>query len=628
MSLRLLELSPPVSFEGCVGVTGVFWDSCLSQVVSVRSQGATGLTVKEVGGSTVLQCRLEGGQGQPVHSVKLSRAREILSLQREQGRVECISLQGGVGQVYSKEQEWGVSLRNGGTQARLLGFLWLPDLQLVLISETGLELHSVSLGQGGKVTSRYRGGSSTAVAWHTQAYTHTFIVTAPAQEAKSLQVWTVKGSSFVKVGNIELASALLEREVAVLELSSLTLLAVNRRREGNLLEAVQLYTITQDQVCWTHSLPVEGDLSGPVALQVLDNLLLVHNQSQGVSLVYDLALPSRPHPLHPSVALPSLLFTCCIPWEGAPSIGVGTGTPSYPPSWLILTPNIVIDARQGKLWTLRLKLGLLVPEQDNNNGGAVKPLPSSPPLLSLCQFLLGRSGGKVPSLSLLSSCVKAEAVTLPHLQEIFSTVASTRKGGNTPVVLDQADVFSHVFSPSVTLGVTITRLRAALLEYILALQQQEVTPRQFLLELLINLYVQVGEFYQLQQLIQYQVIRDSKQVSCLLLSLESAYPPARHLAIDMMARLGTATDEMIEIFLSEGKLISALNLVKAQGLVDTVSARKFLEAAERGGDKTVFFNVFSFFEERNLRLRGSGKFSRGEQCDSYVEKFKEMFLDD
>ena len=76
--------------------------------------------------------------------------------------------------------------------------------------------------------------------------------------------------------------------------------------------------------------------------------------------------------------------------------------------------------------------------------------------------------------------------------------------------------------------------------------------------------------------------------------------------------------------------------VRANGLVDSVSARKFLEAADKTGDKRVFFTVFrldwktkylceihilieviiicvklslfSFFEERNLRMRGSGKF--------------------
>ena len=55
-------------------------------------------------------------------------------------------------------------------------------------------------------------------------------------------------------------------------------------------------------------------------------------------------------------------------------------------------------------------------------------------------------------------------------------------------------------------------------------------------------------------------------------------------------------------------------------------ARKFLEAAERTGDKMTFYNVFTFLQERNLRLRGSTAFSPKDQCETFVNKFKEMFL--
>ena len=40
----------------------------------------------------------------------------------------------------------------------------------------------------------------------------------------------------------------------------------------------------------------------------------------------------------------------------------------------------------------------------------------------------------------------------------------------------------------------------------------------------------------------------------------------------------------------------------------------------------VFFNVFSFFDERNLRLRENGMFSRGEPFEVFVSRFKEMFI--
>ena len=51
--------------------------------------------------------------------------------------------------------------------------------------------------------------------------------------------------------------------------------------------------------------------------------------------------------------------------------------------------------------------------------------------------------------------------------------------------------------------------------------------------------------------------------------------------------------------------------VRSVGATDTVSARKFLEAAKSSDDKHIFYTVFRFFEQRNVRLRGEAKFPTG-----------------
>ena len=131
--------------------------------------------------------------------------------------------------------------------------------------------------------------------------------------------------------------------------------------------------------------------------------------------------------------------------------------------------------------------------------------------------------------------------------------------------------------PSVE-GICITEvsdsfLLSVVVEYIHSLAQHSVTPRQFVFELMINLCVRTNRWaeqgqgdtnplprlYQLHQLLQYHVISDSKPVACLLLSLESVYPSSRQMALDMMARLGTATSEITEILLASGDTVTALN---------------------------------------------------------------------
>lgn len=60
--------------------------------------------------------------------------------------------------------------------------------------------------------------------------------------------------------------------------------------------------------------------------------------------------------------------------------------------------------------------------------------------------------------------------------------------------------------------------------------------------------------------------------------------------------------------LGQGKVIDALRLAKNLPDGDIISARKFLEAAQKSNDALVFHSVFTFFQMRNLRQRGSADF--------------------
>ena len=186
--------------------------------------------------------------------------------------------------------------------------------------------------------------------------------------------------------------------------------------------------------------------------------------------------------------------------------------------------------------------------------------------------------------------------------------------------------------------------------------------------MLINLLVQNGSWYQLHQLLQYHVIADSKPLgkhylkrklnrgesnfhkyqngiklltfsqifsACLLLSLESVYPAAGQLAIDMLVRLKNSADEICEILLSKNRIISALQFASTQNLFSheigsvAVRTRKFLEAsahglidqdrekeAENKNERIVtFFTVYSFFQERNMLDRG---------CDQFKELYQKI----
>ena len=55
----------------------------------------------------------------------------------------------------------------------------------------------------------------------------------------------------------------------------------------------------------------------------------------------------------------------------------------------------------------------------------------------------------------------------------------------------------------------------------------------------------------------------------------------------------------------------SLRFIRSVGIVDMVSSRKFLEAAQNTEDNLLFYTVFKFFEQRNLRLRANPRFQPG-----------------
>merc|ERR1719447_2524346 len=529
----------------------------------------------------------------PVISIKLNPTNHVLSVQRSKTQVDFLN-------VASPEIEYSQAAKARG--CNILGFLWTSPTEIVFVTDLGVELYSVTPE---KRHIKYLRSSSFPTSWFVSCPRESFLATAPTTEATSLQVWALRSGSCYKLGSVESEVVVKEREAAMLRVYNQSYLALSIGEE---VREVRLHKLGPDSVTWSYTLVLQPG-PGPLGLQVVDNLVLLHSQAEGRSRIYDLQLVAKEPAVEvegPAQLYPSLPATAICRQDSGHSQPL-----PYSPSWVVFRPNVLVDARTGHMWRVILRL----------EGAHGDPLTTA-------KLLLHRESGKTP---LLRSWLPS-TLPLNTLAQILDQVVAalgkhlTQAKPPPPVVLDQPDLFTHLFQGQEEV-VGVDRLQAVLLELLLCLNKHQVPPRQFLHELLINLSVKSGKFYQLHQILQYGVIGDSKQIACLLLSLEAAYSPAKQLALDMMARLGTATEEMIEIFLAEGRLVSALQLVRANSLVDTVSARKFLEAADKTGDKRIFFTVFSFFEERNLRMRGSGKFSRGEQCDPYVQKFKTMFLD-
>lgn len=190
--------------------------------------------------------------------------------------------------------------------------------------------------------------------------------------------------------------------------------------------------------------------------------------------------------------------------------------------------------------------------------------------------------------------------------------------GDSVVSVTQADMYTHVFVPIEGRDPPLLDTKyvvGVITEYIRSLNFHHVAVTPFLYELLINFLVSNSRWYQLHQFLQYHVVSDSTHVACQLLSLESKYPPAYQLALDMMKRLSTH-EQIVEVLISKNFLLQALRFMKSHRV--KIPPKRLLEAAVQQRDNAILFHVYKFFESRKELT---------EDCEKYVHLARKIFGD-
>ena len=399
---------------------------------------------------------------------------------------------------------------------------------------------------------------------------------------------------------------------------------------------IHLYAVSKDHSSLTRSHVLRVPVNGGIAVNVVDNLILVHHQPSAISYVFDIAAPAD---FDGTVHRHSPVCTASV---RAPA-SAGSAVELYSQNWVTFQPDIVVDAKIGIMWRLKLDL---------KAGSCLSAVPNLP---SLVAFLQQREGAKMILVDVfLDRCLASDGASIRsigaafdlvnqeyrrHLDQVmqnnlalpassfpasaFKSYSAGQQTGGTSkqpmarAVLEQSDLYTNVFTiVAENREIGLKRVLAILLEYYRSLSTNQIPPQHFLNELLINLLVQQKSWFQLHQLLQYHVISDSKPIACLLLSLESVYPPSYQLALDMLSRLGNSKDEICEILLSKKKVLASAKYAAKNALdPNVVPARKFLEAAVETEDKTMFYNVYHYFLETQPQRMG----------DKYRSLYNDMF---
>ncbi len=648
----------PIAFDPIEYVESAFFDQSNFQMFCVQ-HGYTDVKVKGITEEDNFKITIPA-RG-PVSTIKFSGGTpRVLSVQRRKVSVEFINI------FAENSVEKSLPLKAGN--ADIIGFYWIfKNEYVLLITTSGVELYSCNpYRMSFKASKSYALSVSWAIFSPEELILlvcvkgtnsiHPFVFKQGTQNAilrlpKFDVDMPVAASSTLSIRESK-AITLMERDVVIMSLYHQHYVGVIRNSVTPGAE-VLLYQLSTDAPAkLAHILSV--DVGGRFTLSIVDDLVIVHHQAMKTSMQFDIfsksestttaGTPKHQPMLAPLAVAPTKLqvkqkgsrVSALSPSgsESPGSVGSSPGTsPSfyskktispelYSPKWVFFQPNVIIDAQYGVIWKLEVNL-----EAVSN---------MMPDKCLLIEFLLKRKKGKQVILTVCKECLEpGRQVSLSVLGHVFDRINHAfmvlQSGDNSDtqykISISPRDLYKQVFVHFTDRkDMSYKFLVAVLVEYVRSLHKVLIPVEHFLYEMIMNVLIENKCFYQLHQFLQYHVISDSKPLACLLLSRELVYPPATQLAMDMFKRLSTADSEIIDILLSRGQLLTALRYVKATNKVDSVSARQFLEAAANEDDKMLFYTVYKFFEDRNIRLRHTKKFPPDEQCQPFEALYEKWFL--
>uniref|UniRef100_A0A8C3JB28 Regulator of MON1-CCZ1 n=1 Tax=Calidris pygmaea TaxID=425635 RepID=A0A8C3JB28_9CHAR len=607
----------PVHFEKANPVNCVFFDEANKQVFAVRSGGATGVVVKGLEDRNPISFRMED-KGE-VKCIKFSLGNKILAVQRTLKSVDFLNFIPDSPQLeYTQE----CKTKN----ANILGFCWTSSTEIVFITDQGIEFYQV-LPE--KRSLKLLKNQSINVNWYMYCPESSVILLSTTVLGNVLQPFYFKSGTMSKLSKfeIELPAApkssklsLSERDIAMATIYGqlyVLYLRHHSRTSNSTGAEVVLYHLPREGSCKrTHILKLNR--TGKFALNVVDNLVVVHHQDTETSVIFDIKLKGEfdgSTTIHQFVLPPRSIQPYQIPVAGPASVTSQAPVPCklYSSSWIVFQPDIIISASEGYLWSLQVKLEPVVNlllDKGKLMDFLLQRKECKMVILSVCSQMLSEpERGSLSVIATVFDKLNHEYKKYLEAEQSYTMVVEAGLSRSNPLlkrpvrtqaVIDQSDMYTHVLSVF-------------------------TEKKHYLYELVIKTLVQHNLFYTLHQFLQYHVLSDSKPLACLLLSLESIYPPAHQLSLDMLKRLSTANDEIVEVLLSKHQVLAALRFIRGIGGHDSISARKFLDAAKQAEDDMLFYTIFRFFEQRNQRLRGNPSFTPGEHCEEHVAFFKQVF---
>lgn len=297
----------------------------------------------------------------PVLSIRYSLDGKIIGVQRSQQEVEFIN----------RETSKVFNLQCKVESECILGFFWTdcPTCDIVLVKTSGLDLYSLQVQLNSLKfveTKRFN------VSWY--AYTHEsrLVLLASGMQCKILTGFQFSAGGIIRLPKFEAAITKAEvNKKPVLGPEDVQIATMYGRIYCLQVDRVgmqlHLYRFYRDAVVYQGSLPI---YSTKVAINVVDNVLLVHQVDAKVVLLYDIFADSKapisaPLPLLVRGPSGSTVISARNKDKqsgssSSQSAQAETLTASegnvYGDGWVFLNPDLICDNIHGILWRVHLDL--------------------------------------------------------------------------------------------------------------------------------------------------------------------------------------------------------------------------------------------------------------------------------
>eukprot|EP00759_Apiculatamorpha_spiralis_P032779 PhF_6_TR34162/c0_g1_i2/m.49960 len=444
-----------------------------------------------------------------------------------------------------------------------------------------------------------------------------------------------------------------------------------------------LFFFNMDELIFDRLLSVNIYDEGSVGINVIDNLLVVHNLSKKLTFVYDIRTKLRNG---------STLHPLCLPLEIRPvrvgakgledvedeSTMVGIFNPKSTEFHNTAHGPIIIDKANGKVYSVGINL---------------PAVSRSLQVSTSLEFLMRRSSSVPYILGILQNMVIDPVYALTNIAAAFTminvpyseffrrktitrmthspTAAAHRlhhraisanalgikvfppPPPSIPIdtvplpmsvttdhdvhatnrylqIVDQLEVYKSVFHPFVDEPrVKRSHLIAVVIEYVYSLAQQNITLHELIQRFLIDLFIDAKDvnppFHILHQLLMFRVIEDSEPVAMQLLKLETLYPPAFQLALDMLVRVKAFTT-IVHVLVSRKMIVRAMEMILHNQITNVPLGMFFESIPNDVESNSLFVAVYELAMKYNRTVRGvdDHSFLDSDKCDAVKLKYMSL----